>query len=54
MKNTIGPLILAAVVATILIASELKALATRRTQVVKERIVRFAVYKRLMEVRNNL
>ncbi len=53
MKETIGPLLLAVLVTTILIASELKALAARRAEIVRERIVRFGLHKRLMGVSNN-
>src|ERR1041385_1236707 len=53
MKSTIGSLLLAVAVASILIASELKALGARRASVVRERFVRFGFRRRLMDVRNS-
>ena len=53
MKSTIGSLLLAVAVASLLIASELKALAARRASVVRERFVRFGFHRRLMDIRNS-
>ena len=53
MKETIGPLLLAVLVVTILVASEMQVVAARRTRIVRERIVRFGLRKRLIGISNN-
>jgi len=53
MRETIGPLLLAFLVVTVLVVSELQALAARRTKIISERIVRFGLRKRLIGISNN-